>query len=357
MINLSFSELKNKQRAHKVLLDGRLLQGATAYIYEASKEGNRFTPKYTAATFSGKSVHAIRPFAVSDLFAHLNQFNLGVRIREAIAKPGNWGFGDLMIGPNLVKKTNNCQIFVRVDTNPDKWDRPYSITDLAECIHLGLNEIEGEYAFQADTPDSLTTGFGLFTSFSRDARIGEVLAKVVPDLEKVTNYTRGVLEAKAVGEPLLRMLMQSTFISYGGPDEDFARKVYDSLKKMDVVVFFFPETARLGERIDAEIFRRIQEHDRVLLICSKDSLERPGVTHEIRETLDREARDGGATYLLPITLDDYVFNGFRERHSDLGERLSRRIIGDFRGTKRNRAGFDKAMHRVVDALRKNHLPQ
>ena len=157
----------------------------------------------------------------------------------------------------------------------------------------------------------------------------------------------------AVGEPLLRTPMQSTFISYGGPDEDFARKVYDSLKKIGVVVFFFPETARLGERIDAEVFRKIQEHDRVLLICSKDSLERPGVIHEIRETLDREARDGGATYLLPITLDDYVFEGFRERHSDLAERLSRRITGDFRRTKRSRIGFDKAMHRVADALTKN----
>jgi hypothetical protein len=351
-MNLSFSERRKKEGARQVFLDGQLLRGASAQIYEASKMGDHPIPKFTGVTFCGKSVDAIRSFAVSDLFTHLDQFNLRVRIRNAIAKAGSWGFGDLMIGPDLVKKTDNCSIFVRIDTNPDKWDRPYSIRDLAECIHLGLNETDGEYVFHADTPHSLVMGFGLFTSFPLDAKIGEVLAKIVPDLETVTNYARGILESKNAEKPLLRISMQSTFISYGGPDEDFARKVFDSLKKMGVVVFFFPETARLGERIDAEVFRRIQEHDRVLLICSEESLNRPGVTHEIRETLDREARDGGATYLLPITLDDYVFNGFREQHSDLAERLSRRIIGDFRGTKRSRTDFDKAMHRVADALTK-----
>ena len=158
--------------------------------------------------------------------------------------------------------------------------------------------------------------------------------------------------AEALEEPVLRMIMQSTFISYGGPDEAFAHKLNKALKAYQVVTFFFPETALVGERIDAEIFRRIKEHDRVLLICSVDSLERPGVVHEIRETLDREARDGGATYLLPITLDDYVFNGWKEKNPDLSERLSRRIIGDFRRAKRSRAAFDTGLARILEALKK-----
>ena len=70
-------------------------------------------------------------------------------------------------------------------------------------------------------------------------------------------------------------------------------------------------SATFGERIDNEIFRRLQEHHRVILVCSEDSLDRPGVLHEIQETFDREAKDGGATYLLPVTLDDYVFAGWQ----------------------------------------------
>jgi hypothetical protein len=315
--------------------------------------GDWTIPKFAAASFSGKSIDAILTFSVADLLAHLSQFNINIQMQEPSAELNSWGFSVLKIGPELTKKkTNDCQIYIPVDLNVDQWDRSYSITEPATWIHYALNEVQGGYWFQQNEPDSLMMGFGLFLSFPLDAKIGDILAKVVPDLETVTNYASGILESKALGGPLVRMPMQSTFISYGGPDEDFARKIFDSLKKMGVVVFFFPETARLGERIDAEVFRQIHEHDRVLLICSKESLERPGVTHEIRETLDREARDGGATYLLPITLDDYVFNGFRERHSDLAERLSRRIIGDFRGTKRSRADFDKAMHRVADALTK-----
>lgn len=157
--------------------------------------------------------------------------------------------------------------------------------------------------------------------------------------------------ARATGDSFLRSLMQSTFISYGGPDEKFAQKLYDSLKSYGVVTFFFPVSATVGERIDNEIFRRLQEHDRILLICSQNSLDRPGVLHEIQETLDREARDGGATYLLPVTLDDYVFAGWRTTHPELAERVGRRVVGDFRGTFRSKAKFDAALGRLLDALK------
>lgn len=159
--------------------------------------------------------------------------------------------------------------------------------------------------------------------------------------------------ARALEEPLLRKLMQSTFISYGGPDENFARKLYERLLAHRVVLYFFPVTGKVGERIDNEIFRRIQEHDRILLVCSRNSLERPGVIYEIQETLDREASAGGATYLLPITLDDYVFSGWKKTHPDLAERLGRRIIGDFRKARRSGSAFEKALERVIDALKIN----
>src|SRR5438046_7306697 len=105
--------------------------------------------------------------------------------------------------------------------------------------------------------------------------------------------------ARAIGEVNIRSMLQSTFISYGGPDEPFARKLHQALSANQVMTFFFPVHAKIGERIHREVYRRLQEHDRVLLVCSRTSLDRPGVLHEIEETFAREARDGGATYLLP----------------------------------------------------------
>ena len=157
--------------------------------------------------------------------------------------------------------------------------------------------------------------------------------------------------ARAVDEPLLRTLMQTTFISYGGPDEGFAQKLYDALKACGVITFFFPKSATVGERIDNEVYQQIQDHDRVILVCSSNSLDRPGVLHEIQETFDREARDGGATYLLPITLDDYVYSGWRTTHPVLAERVARRVVGDFRGTARSKKRFDEALARLLDALK------
>ncbi|WP_084466638.1 toll/interleukin-1 receptor domain-containing protein [Nocardia arthritidis] len=157
--------------------------------------------------------------------------------------------------------------------------------------------------------------------------------------------------ARALSEPFLRSLMQSTFISYGGPDEAFATKLYESLKAHGSIVFFFPTSATLGERIDNEIYRRLKEHDRVILICSQASLDRPGVLHEIQETFDRESRDGGATYLLPIMLDDYVLNDWKKVHPSLAERIGRRVVGDFRGADKSRTKFDAALGRLIDALK------
>ncbi|PXX66708.1 pentapeptide repeat protein [Nocardia tenerifensis] len=157
--------------------------------------------------------------------------------------------------------------------------------------------------------------------------------------------------ARALGEPLIGRLMQSTFISYGGPDAKFAAKLYEALKAHGAIVFYFPESATLGERIDNEIYRRLSEHDRVILICSRASLDRPGVLHEIQETFDREARDGGATYLLPIMLDNYVLTDWKKAHPALAERVGRRVVGDFRGADKSAAKFAAALNRLIDALK------
>lgn len=166
----------------------------------------------------------------------------------------------------------------------------------------------------------------------------------------VADYT--IDAAKAEGEGALESLMRSTFISYGAPDEAFARRLYEALRAKHVTTFFFPETARPGRRIGDEVHSRIQEHDRVILVCSRDSLDRPGVRNEIQETFDREARDGGAAYLIPVMLDDYLLNGWDD---PLAERVRGRVAADFRGAADDERVFDKEMERLLAVLRKTPL--
>jgi hypothetical protein len=159
----------------------------------------------------------------------------------------------------------------------------------------------------------------------------------------------------AAGESLRRNLhrnlMQSIFICYGDPDKYFAERLFDALRANGVRVFFFPKSATLGERIDSELFAQIQRHDRVLLICSRESLDRSGVLHEIRETFTRETRDGAATYLLPVTLDDYVFNGWKERQPDLARRVADRVVGNFSEAMNSQEQFEEAVVQILDVLK------
>ena len=198
MINLSFGERKNREGARQIFLDGQLLRGATAHIYEASKMGDRLIPQFTGANFHDKSVDAIRSFAVADLFTQVDHLTIRILMRQAITEPDSWRFSALRISPKLTKRTDQCQIYIPVDFNADKWDRHYSITDLATWIHQALNQVQGNYWFQQYEPGSLVMGFGLYISFPVHANIGDILAKVIPDLEEIASYARGILETKAL---------------------------------------------------------------------------------------------------------------------------------------------------------------
>lgn len=143
-----------------------------------------------------------------------------------------------------------------------------------------------------------------------------------------------------------KALMQSTFISYGGPDEQFARQLNANLERNGVVTFFFPFDAAFGEKLHATM-RRVDDYDRVILICSRQSLHRQGVQNEIEKVLEREAREGGASLLIPIAIDDYLFTDWQPTKTYLKQELLNRVVADFR----NSGEYDSQFIRLLHALR------
>ena len=78
-------------------------------------------------------------------------------------------------------------------------------------------------------------------------------------------------------------------------------------------MFFFAEHAEPGEKLHRTMRKGVNEHDRLILICSMASLDRKGVLNELEEILTREARDGGASYLIGGRMPPGVTGAVRGR--------------------------------------------
>lgn len=121
-------------------------------------------------------------------------------------------------------------------------------------------------------------------------------------------------------------MYNTLFISYGGTDEQAADKINTYLKKHGIKTWFFPEDALPGEKLHRMMHDGINKHERVLCICSEQSLKRPGVLNELERVLEKEAKEGGSNILIPITLDDYVYSDWAPARADLANQIRTRVI-------------------------------
>ncbi len=95
---------------------------------------------------------------------------------------------------------------------------------------------------------------------------------------------------------------------------------------------WFDEKAILpGDRIRDSIDEGIRIHEKTVLVCSRNSLTSWWVDKEIELTLMKEREDWQAgkrsVRLLPITIDDFVYDGWKSGHKASILELH---VGDFR---------------------------
>jgi hypothetical protein len=148
-----------------------------------------------------------------------------------------------------------------------------------------------------------------------------------------------------------RRAMQSTFISYGAPDEGFAARLNEALRAEGVQTYFFKDHAIPGRQAHREMFEGVNRYDRMILVCSAASLDRPGVLFEIEQAAAREAREGGTSRVIPVRIDDYLFNGWNPPgRPELRQYLIDRVCADFRGTQDDASLFAQQLGSLLRAL-------
>jgi hypothetical protein len=136
-------------------------------------------------------------------------------------------------------------------------------------------------------------------------------------------------------------------ISYSSKDERFCKRFYNNLREKDVQVWRFAEDAEWGESVWGEIEKTIKNYDKVVAVCSKNSLTSGPVLREIERALNREDKEH-KNVLFPVTLDDYIFDEWE--HPRKADVLAK-VVGDFRGWNRSATKYDAAFKKLLKALK------
>lgn len=177
------------------------------------------------------------------------------------------------------------------------------------------------------------------------------LAEFLVDTGMPAVYVTYAIESlKSLSEADLFALIHSTLISHGGGDQDFAIRLRDALGTHGVQTWLFKDQAKPGDPLHQSVREGVDGHGRILLLCSADALQRPGVLSEVDLVLRREYREGGIPLLIPVLLDSFVLEGKWNpiNHPSMGTTIRDRVCADFRDP----ADFDRQLLRLLDALKK-----
>ena len=210
-------------------------------------------------------------------------------------------------------------------------------TDLSSVSLLEIGFSFGRLTVGADTLEATALG---------------LTSRPDPDLEQaivVFLKSSGLSEATIdnfrlqIGKPIE---FYSCFISYNHNDKSYARRLYNELQMKGIRCWLDQHDMLVGDRIFDEVNKAIRVHDKVLLVCSFDSLTSSWVEDEIAMAFEKERKDG-RDILIPLMLDDSLMSW----ESGKAARIRERLAADFTGWEKDNAVFEREFERVVKALR------
>jgi hypothetical protein len=178
---------------------------------------------------------------------------------------------------------------------------------------------------------------GIDTIYRSRGNVPEVFLRGAGVPEKFITYMKSLVEGG--------IDFYSCFISYSAKDEPFPGQLYGDLKARDLQCWLFAEDAQWGELVWGEIDDSIKRYDKLVVICSENSLQSVPVNREIERALQREDREK-KNVLFPLRVDDYLLEKWdHPRKADVVSK----VAGDFRAW-RQKDTYSKALERLVRAL-------
>ena len=163
------------------------------------------------------------------------------------------------------------------------------------------------------------------------------------------------------------------FISYSTANEAFATRLNEDLNNAGVHTWKWDLNAVAGRDLRANIDGAIRHYDKIILVCSADSLTSGPVQREIERALQKEDRLKAAhaerakealqkgqeppfedtDVLVPIRIDDTIFKWQSQFTAD----VTKRYIPDFSGkTERRTSAYKAEVKKLIAALKPNAWP-
>ena len=97
----------------------------------------------------------------------------------------------------------------------------------------------------------------------------------------------------------------SCFISHSKVDNKFASKLYKDLRANNISCWIYSHDMQGGKEWEEQIVEAIKSYDKLILVCSRNSIYSKNVVMEILNAIDNERHDN-VRKLFPIRLDDHI---------------------------------------------------
>ncbi len=153
------------------------------------------------------------------------------------------------------------------------------------------------------------------------------------------------------------------FVSYSSVDAELANRLCRDLNAMGMPCWEYVQDTVAGRKVWAKIGRPIKDDDKMLTICSQNSLQMDGVPREIERALQKESLIKTANnrrkkraetrgmepellnedVLFPIRLDDYIVNEWQ--HEQKADVLATHVL-DF-SEWRSEAKYQSALQQLL----------
>jgi uncharacterized protein YjbI with pentapeptide repeats len=199
----------------------------------------------------------------------------------------------------------------------------FSLTDLTNVIGLETCQHHAPSALDHQTLERLRS---LPKSFLQGVGLPDHLIENLPEL-------------------LVREIKYySCFISYSTKDQDFADRIYADLQNKGVRCWFALHDMPIGGEILKELYKGIENRQKLLLILSEHSIQSYWVQDEVTKAFEEE-RKRKQIVLFPIRLDNAVM----DTNEAWAAKLRARNIGDFTHWKDD-STYQKSFERVLRDL-------